>query len=238
MTDTAAVPFMEHLVEFRNRVIKSLIAIGVGTLISFFFNEWILDVLARPYRIAVPGGDLAFFRPTEAFSLVMRLSLFGGFILASPVVLYQVWRFVAPALTGSEKRWAVPVTSIFTVLFLAGGLVGSWALSRGLGVLLEFGGDALTPVIGADFYLKFAMRFILAFAISFEFPVFIFAAAAVGAVTSRQLRQGRRWAVLVIVVFAAIITPSGDPLTLMLLAGPMYVLYEAAILAVRWILRK
>ena len=238
MTQAAAVPFTEHLEELRNRIIKSLIAIGVGTLIAFFFNEWILEVLARPYQIAVPDGDLAFFRPTEAFSLVMRLSLFGGFILASPVILYQLWRFIAPALTVREKRWAVPLTSIFVVLFLAGGLVGYWALSRGLGFLLEFGGDALTPVIGADFYLKFAMRFILAFAFSFEFPVFIFAAAAVGAVTSRQLRKGRRWAVLTIVVFAAVITPSGDPLTLMLLAVPMYVLYEAAILAVRWILRK
>ncbi len=238
MTQAAAVPFTEHLEELRNRIIKSLIAIGVGTLIAFFFNEWILEVLARPYQIAVPDGDLAFFRPTEAFSLVMRLSLFGGFILASPVILYQLWRFIAPALTVREKRWAVPLTSIFVVLFLAGGLVGYWALSRGLGFLLEFGGDALTPVIGADFYLKFAMRFILAFAFSFEFPVFIFAAAAVGAVTSRQLRKGRRWAVLTIVVFAAVITPSGDPLTLMLLAVPMYVLYEAAILAVRWMLRK
>lgn len=238
MTKTDAVPFTEHLEELRNRIIKSLIAVGVGTLMAFFFNEWILAVLARPYELAVPGGDLAFFRPTEAFSLVMRLSLFGGFIIASPVVLYQLWRFVAPALTGREKRWAVPLTAIFVTLFLSGGLVGYWALSRGLGFLLEFGGDALTPVIGADFYLKFAMRFILAFAFSFEFPVFIFAAAAVGAVTSRQLRKGRRWAVLTIVVFAAVITPSGDPLTLMLLAVPMYVLYEAAILAVRWILRK
>jgi sec-independent protein translocase protein TatC len=238
VTGATPVPFTAHLEELRNRIIKSLIAIGVGTLIAFFFNEWILDVLARPYQIAVPDGDLAFFRPTEAFSLVMRLSLFGGFILASPVILYQLWRFIAPALTPREKRWAVPMTAIFVTLFLAGGLVGYWALSRGLGFLLDFGGDALTPVIGADFYLKFAMRFILAFAFSFEFPVFIFAAAAVGAVTSRQLRKGRRWAILVIVVFAAVITPSGDPLTLLLLAVPMYVLYEAAILAIRWILRK
>ncbi len=229
---------MEHLEELRNRIIKSLIAVGVGTIVAFFASDWILDILTRPYQIAIPDASLAFFRPTEAFSLVMRLSLFGGFIIASPVVLYQLWRFVAPALTRKEKRWAIPLTAVFVSLFLIGIAVGYWALSRGLGFLLEFGGDALVPVIGADFYLKFAMRFILAFGISFEFPVFIFAAAAVGAVTSARLRQGRRWAVLVIVVFAAVITPTGDPLTLSLLAVPMYLLYEASILAVRWVLRR
>ena len=170
--------------------------------------------------------------------MVMRISLWAGVIIASPVILYQAWRFVAPALTPREKRWAIPLTAIFTLLFLAGVVVGYWALERGLGFLLGFGGDALEPLIGGEFYLRFAMRFILAFGISFEFPVFIFAAAAFGVVSSRTLRSNRRWAVLIIVVFAAIITPSGDPLTLMLLAVPMYLLYEAAILAVRFILKK
>lgn len=229
---------MEHLRELRSRIVKALIAVGIGTIVAFVFHEAILEFLVRPYRAAVPDADLAYFKPTEAFSLVMRLSLFGGVILASPVVLYQMWRFVVPALTGREKRWAIPTTAAFVTLFLAGGAVGYWSLARGLEFLFTFGGDALTPVIGGDFYLRFAMRFILAFAISFEFPIFIFAAAAVGATSSAQLRSVRRWAILIIVVFAAIITPSGDPLTLMLLAVPMYVFYELAILAIRWILRK
>lgn len=237
MTDTP-VSFLDHLDELRSRLIKSLIAVGVGTFVAFFFYEEILALLARPYEMAVPGSELVFFRPTEAFSLSMRLSLFGGVILASPVILYQIWRFVAPALTPREKRWAIPITIIFVLLFLAGVVVGYFALERGLGFLLGFGSENLEPVIGADYYLSFAMRFILAFGISFEFPVFIFAAAAVGVVSSAQLRSVRRWAVLIIVVFAAVITPSGDPLTLMLLAVPMYVLYEASILAVRFILKK
>jgi sec-independent protein translocase protein TatC len=237
MTDTP-VSFLDHLDELRSRLIKSLIAVGVGTFIAFFFYEDILALLARPYETAVPGSELVFFRPTEAFSLSMRLSLFGGVILASPVILYQIWRFVAPALTPREKRWAIPITIVFVLLFLAGVVVGYFALERGLGFLLGFGSENLEPVIGADNYLSFAMRFILAFGISFEFPVFIFAAAAFGVVSSAQLRSVRRWAVLIIVVFAAVITPSGDPLTLMLLAVPMYVLYEASILAVRFILKK
>lgn len=237
MTDTP-VTFLDHLGEMRDRIIKSLIAIGIGTLAAFFLHEEILAILVYPYEQAVPGANLAYFRPTEAFSLAMRISLFGGVILASGVILYQAWRFVAPALTPREKRWAIPMTLIFLALFISGITVGYFALSRGLGFLLSFGGETLEPVIGAEFYLSFAMRFILAFGIAFEFPVFIFGAAAFGAVTSRQLRGARRWAVLTIVIFAAVITPSGDPLTMLLLAVPMYVLYEVAILAVRFILKK
>ena len=237
MTDDP-VSFLDHIDEMRGRLIKSLIAIGIATVIAFIFHEQILAILVYPYEVALPGTELAYFRPTEAFSLAMRISLWAGVILASPIILYQTWRFVAPALTSREKRWAIPLTTVFVLLFLAGILVGYVALARGLSFLLSFGGDALEPVIGAEFYLSFAMRFILAFGISFEFPVFIFAAAAFGAVTSYQLRHSRRWALLIIVIGAAIITPSGDPLTLLLLAVPVYILYEAAILAVRFILKK
>jgi len=231
-------PMMEHLVEFRSRLVKVLIAVGLGTVVAFFFNEEILTLLAEPYKRAIPDGSLAFFRVTEAFATVMRLSLFGGIILASPVILYQSWRFAAPALSPKEKRWAYPITAVFVFLFISGVVVGYLALERGLGFLLEFGGDALVPIIGADFYLKFATRFIFAFGIAFEFPVFLFAAAAVGVVTSRKLRDNRRWAVLIIIIAAAIITPSGDPVTLMLLAVPLYVLFELTILAIRFILRR
>ena len=237
MTDQA-MSFMDHLGELRSRLIKALIAIGLGTIVAFGFHEQIIEILARPYETAVDDAQLAFFRPTEAFSLAMSIALFGGVILASPVILYQAWRFVAPALTPREKRWAVPLTAIFVVLFLAGVFTGYWALGRGLRFLLDFGGELLEPVIGAEFYLSFAMRFVLAFGLAFEFPVFLFAAAAFGAVSSRQLGRGRRWAVLVIVVAAAFITPSGDPLTLLLLSVPLYLLYEVTILAVRYILKR
>ena len=236
-TETAALPFMSHLAELRNRLIKSVIAVFLMAIVGFVFHEEILEFLAEPYRVAV-DADLAFFRPTEAFSLVMKVSLWAGVILASPVILYQLWRFVSPALTPREKKWAVPLVSVFVLLFLLGIGVGYLALERGLLFLLEFGGDALEPVIGAQFYFSFAMRFLLAFGISFEFPVFIFAAAAAGAVTSQQLRKGRRWSILIIVVSAALITPSGDPLTLLMLAAPMYVFYEITILAVRFILKR
>jgi len=229
---------MNHLVEFRTRFVKALIAIGIGTVVAFVFNEQLLKIITVPYSRAVPDQPLAFFRVTEAFSTVMRVSLFGGLLLASPVILYQIWRFAAPALTPREKRWAYPVTAVFVALFISGVVVGYLALERGLGFLLDFGGDALVPLITAEFYLKFATRFILAFGIAFEFPVFLFAAAAVGAITSKKLRDNRRWALLIILISAAFITPSGDPMTLMLLSVPLYVLFEVTILAIRFILRK
>lgn len=238
MTGSAHMGFMEHLGELRDRLVKMGAAVVAASVASFFFHEWILDLLARPFEQALDSGRLAVFRPTEAFSLVMRLSLFGGIVLASPVILYQLWRFISPALSKSEKKWVVPIITAFTILFAAGVTLGYWALARGLEFLLNFGGDTLDPIIGADNYLGFAMRFILAFGIAFEFPVFLFGAAAAGMVTSQRLRKGRRWAVLGILFAAALITPSGDPLTLMLLSVPLYAMFEMTILAIRFILKK
>jgi len=231
-------PFLGHIEELRSRIIKSVIAVVVGTIVSFVFYDQLIGLLARPYRLATGQEGLVYFRPTEAFSLAMRVSVFGGIVLASPVLLYQIWRFVAPALTPREKRWAVPLTVVFVVLFVSGVAIGYWSLARGLAFLLTFEGSGLQPLIRAEFYLEFAMRFLLAFGISFEFPVFLFAAAAFGAVKSSQLGKARRWAVVIILVFAAFITPSGDPVTLMLLSVPMYPPHEAAILAIRVFLKR
>jgi sec-independent protein translocase protein TatC len=235
---SGAMPLMGHLAELRNRLIKALIAVGAGSIIAFAFNEQILEFLVEPYRVIDPDAQLAFFRPTEGFSLVMRISLWGGAILATPVIFYQLWRFVAPALSRREKRWILPLVAVLVLLFAAGLTVGYWSLSRALDFLFEFGGDNLVPIIGADEYLKFAMRFLFAFGVAFCFPVFVFAAAAAGVVDSRTLRRGRRWTAIIILIGAALITPTGDPLTLLLLALPMYVLYEVTILAVRFLLRR
>jgi sec-independent protein translocase protein TatC len=231
-------PIMSHLTELRSRLFKVAAAIVIGSIAAFIFRNWIFDLLIDPYEQITGDSKLAFFKPTEAFSLFMRLSLFGGFILASPIVIYQVWAFVAPALSKREKRIAIPVVMILVVLFLSGVGFGYWSLQRGLGFLIDFGGDSLDPVIGGSFYLSFAMRFLLVFGIAFEFPVFLYAAAAMGVVGWRQLAAGRRWAVLLIVTIGAVVTPSGDPYTLLLLSVPLYVFYEATIWIVRFTLRR
>lgn len=220
---------LEHLDELRSRLLKALGVLTVGALIAFIFRDWCFDLLVAPFREVAGDQDLVFFRPTEAFSLFMQISLFGGLVLASPVILYQLWAFVGPGLTRGEKRRVVPVALILSVLFIGGVLLGYFALERGLGFLLGFGSDRLEPTIGADHYLNFALRFLLVFGVAFEFPVFLFALTAAGVVDWRTLARGRRWAIIVIVVGGAVATPSGDPLTLALLAVPLYVLYEATI---------
>ncbi len=235
---TSTMPYAAHITELRNRLIKSLIAVGIGTVVAFMYNEQILEWLVAPYREIEPDATLATFRVMEAFSVVMRISLWGGVILASPVITYQVWRFVSPALSKREKRWAILAVLVLIALFLVGVGVGYLALERGLVFLLDFGGDVLVPVIGADYYLRFAMRFLLVFGVAFQFPVFLFVAAAFGIVKSSWLRSERRWAAVIILVVAAVVTPTGDPLTLLSLSVPLYVLYELTILAIRLILKK
>jgi sec-independent protein translocase protein TatC len=228
----------EHLEELRNRIIKIGVAVVAGSIVAFIFREWIFDLLVDPYARVVEDRDLVFFRPTEAFSLYMRISLFGGFVLASPVVIWQLWAFISPALTKREKRAVVPIVAALALLFLAGIAFGYWSLQRGLGFLIDFGGDQLEPTIGGNYYLSFALRFLLVFGIAFEFPVFLYAAAAVRIVGWRRLAAGRRWAVLIIVTVGAVVTPSGDPLTLLLLSVPLYLLYEATIWIIRFTLRR
>lgn len=230
--------FMDHLVELRSRLIRSLIGVGVMTVVAFFFYNEVLELLSRPYLEAVDGDRLAFFQPTEAFSLALRLSLWSGVILASPVLIFHLWRFVGPALTPRERRYVIPLSGVLGILFIGGIVAGYLAMPLTLELLIGFGQDALEPTIGADFYLRFAMRFLLAFGIAFEFPVFLFAAALMGITTSAKLRAWRRYAVTVIVIGAALLTPGGDPLTLLLLSVPLYVLYEGTILAIRLILKK
>ncbi len=238
MTSDVRMGFMQHLVELRSRLIKSVAAVLVTTVVAFFFWQDVLELLSQPYLEATGGDRLRFFQVTEAFSLALRMSLFTGLIVASPVLIYQLWRFVSPALTPREKRFVIPLSGVLGILFIGGVVAGYLALPFSLELLVGFGERLLEPTIGADFYLRFAMRFLLAFGLAFEFPVFLFAAALFGLVTSQKLREFRRWAVTIILIGAALLTPGGDPLTLALLATPLYLLYELTILAIRFILRK
>ena len=167
----------------------------------------------------------------------MRIGLFGGVILASPVILYQMWAFVNPALNSKERKWAIPVVTALAILFVGGVLFGYWSLPRGLDFLLGVLPDVENNLRVGDYY-SFTLRFLLAFGLAFLYPVFLFAAAAAGVVSSEQLARGRRWAVLIVVTAAALITPSGDAFTLMLLSVPLYLMYEITYWLVRLVLKK
>lgn len=238
MSTGARMPILEHLKELRRRLFIGAIAVLIGAVIGFIVRDWLLDLMVDPYERATGQTGLAFFEVGEAFSVSMKVALFGGVVLAAPVWLYEIWAFITPALSKREKRWVIPIIITLVILFIAGVSFAYWTMERALDWLLGFGGDRLTPVIGVNRYLNFAFRYLLVFGVAFLFPVFVFTAAAVGAVGSKQLKKGRRWAVLIIVTVGAILTPTGDPLTLLLLSTPLYLLYETTIWLVRFALKK
>ncbi|HEU4916279.1 MAG TPA: twin-arginine translocase subunit TatC [Acidimicrobiia bacterium] len=228
---------LAHLEELRWRLVRVFIAIVVGGVVALAFHDQLRMILEAPFRAAAPSNDLQTLNPTEQWGVLMRIALFGGIILASPVVLYQIWAFIQPALTKRERNWALPVVGSLVVLFVGGVVFGYVTLPRGLEFLLEIFPDVESNLRLGDYY-SFTLRFLIAFGLAFLFPVFLFAAAAAGVISSRQLARGRRWAVLVIVIGAAVITPSGDAFSLMVLSVPLYLMYEVTYWLVRLILRK
>lgn len=228
---------LSHLEELRWRLVKAAIAITAASLLALIFAGAIKHLLEGPYLAACETCEFQVLSATEQFSVLMRIALFGGIILASPVILYQIWAFISPALSTRERRWVIPIIAACAGLFMLGVLLGFWVLPRGLDFLLGIFSGVRTDLRMLD-YFSFAIRFMLAFGVSFLYPVFLFAAAAAGLVSSRQLARGRRWAVLIIVVVAAAITPTGDALTLAMLSVPLYVFYEVTYWLVRLILRK
>ncbi len=230
-------PLMAHLEELRWRLVRMALALAIASGLALIFASRIKDILELPYKEACPDCVFQTLNATEQFSVLMRIALFGGLILASPVVLYQVWAFVSPALNARERRWVIPIVSACSILFTVGVLFGFFTLPRGLGFLLHIFSDVRTDLRMLD-YFSFAMRFMLMFGVSFLYPVFLYVAAAMGIVSAPQLAKGRRWALLIIVIVAAAITPTGDALTLTMLSVPLYVLYEATYWVVRLTLRK
>lgn len=228
---------LAHLEELRWRVVRIFIAVIVGGLIALVFHDQLRAILEAPFRTAAPQNDLQTLNPTEQWGVLMRIALFGGIILASPVVLYQLWAFIQPALTKKERNWALPIVGALVVLFVSGVVVGYLTLPRGLEFLLDIFPDVESNLRLGDYY-SFTLRFLFAFGLAFLFPVFLFAAAAAGVISSQQLAKWRRWAVLIIVIGAALITPSGDAFSLIVLSVPLYLMYEATYWLVRLVLRK
>lgn len=237
MSDAEPQSILTHLDELRWRIVKMAIAILVGAIVAFVFSDQLRNLLEAPFETAAPESSLQSLAATEQWGVLMRIGLFGGVILASPVILFQLWGFVNPALTSRERKWAIPVVMALAILFVGGVFFGYWALPRGLAFLLDIFPDVDNNLRVGDYY-SFTLRFLLAFGLAFLYPVFLFAAAAAGVVTSQQLGRGRRWAVLIVVTGAALITPSGDAFTLMLLSVPLYLMYEITYWLVRFVLKK
>ena len=235
---------IEHLAELRSRLIKSIVAIVVGGVVCWVLYPLILDLLLRPYcqtfpveqrvesGLFGPGGGCKLFitDPLEPFSVRLTVAGYGGLSLAMPVLLWQVWRFVAPGLYKHEKRYAAPFVLAGVLLFASGASLAYWSLPRALDFLALIGGADLVSLFSPKRYLGFVVKMMAAFGLAFQFPIALITLQALGIVSNRTLRKNRSYAVVGIVVLVAVITPSGDPFTLLALSTPMYGFYEISIL--------
>lgn len=223
---------VEHLGELRTRMVRAAMALAVGTAIGFIVANRLLALLVQPYCKAKQGEECALvvIDPLEGFSTRIKLALFVGAVLGSPVILWQIWRFVTPGLHKNEKRYAVPFIASSIVLFLIGAVLAVITFPQALNFLIGIGGPDLVPLFSPSKYLRLYLLVVVAFGIAFEFPILLIFLQLARILKSTQLRRWRRGAIIAIFVFAAVITPSQDPITLFSMAGPMYLFYEASIL--------
>jgi sec-independent protein translocase protein TatC len=223
---------VEHLIELRRRLVISIVAVAVSGGLAYWFAPEAIKFLLTYYRDATDNQRNAFIftGPLDAFVTRLKIATYGGIVLALPVWLWQVWRFVTPGLHPKEKRYAIPFVLSSIVLFALGAAVALVTLPEALGFLLNAGGQEIQPLLTADKYVGLVSLMILAFGLAFEFPVLLVFLLIARVLRTEQLRSWRRWAILFIVVFAAVITPSQDPYSLFFMAVPMYVFYEVSII--------
>jgi sec-independent protein translocase protein TatC len=225
-------PFMEHLGELRTRIMRGLIAVLVGLLIAFPFSQRIVDYLARP--VTDQKLNLVFLALTEAFWVQMKVALITGLFIASPAILWQVWRFVAPGLYDHERRYAAPFVIVGSLLFIGGGVFALKVVTPyAIAFLLSYSRPGLSPMISIASYIDFILKFTLAFGAVFELPLIITLLSRMGVVTPQTLARHRKYAVLGAFIAAAILTPTPDIFNQTLMAGPLILLYEVGIVSAR-----
>jgi len=240
----AAMSMMEHLRELRTRLIYGLAAFVAISIGAFFLFEpilgWLLDPLCGLPRelLGSQGCELSGFGPAEPFVVRLKVTAMVGVVCSAPVWLYQVWAFVTPGLTAQEKKYALPFIVSSVVLFAVGVTFAYLTLQPGLRFLIGLGEGLITPLFRADAYLNFVGLMFLGFGVTFELPLLLFFLGLAGVVTVTQLRQQRRAAFVTIVALAAVVTPSQDPYTMLLMAVPLYLLYELTIILLRVVQRK
>ena len=230
--DGAEMPFLDHLEELRWRIIWSLLALVAGVGIAFFLllQFDVLALLERPILPYLAGRKLVFTHPGDPFTIVLNAAIVIGVAFALPVILHQLWSFIAPALYKHEKRVAVGVFFFAVLLFLGGASLGWFGvLPLALPWLMGFGGTALEPMITASEYFGFATSLALAFGLAFELPILILAFAALGIVTPQLLNKYRRHAIVAVVIVGAFLTPGDLILTTVAMAVPLYLLYEISV---------
>src|SRR4051794_4201610 len=229
-------PLVEHVLELRNRLAVSAVAIVAGTVLMWFFFNPVWNFLKQPYcdlpqshRLTGNECTLVVTGIFEGFFLRLKVSFILGIVVSSPVWLYQIWGFITPALHAREKRWTYTFLACAVPLFAAGAVLAYITLSAGLSFLLGVNPNDVLALVTVSSYLSFALAMLLIFGVSFEFPLVVVLLNFMGVLSYRRLRSWWRPMVLGIFVFAAVATPSQDPFTMSALAVPMSVLYWMAV---------
>jgi sec-independent protein translocase protein TatC len=229
----ATMPVMDHLTELRYRLIVCVCAVLAGGIIAFVLYNPIFNTLIHPYCTSLPSGrscKLLQISPLDGVAIRLRIATYGGFVLASPIIFYQLWRFVTPALNPKEKKYAYPFVISSVLLFMLGGLVAWLTFPKALDFLQTIGGNKLLISYTPGPYIRLLLLTIVAFGLAFEFPILLVFLQLGGVVTSKKLASWRRMAIVLIFFIAAVITPSQDPYSLFAMAVPMCLLYEVSIL--------
>ena len=220
---------VDHLAELRDRIVKVLIVVILTSLVGFYFATPIIGILVAP----LPNNQLQFTGLGDAFFINVKIAIVVGIILAMPVILYQVWAFIAPGLTDAERRTVRPWIPIALVFFALGVGIAYLILPYAVQFLMGFSSQYLNPLITAGPYFDFVTTLFLAFGLIMEFPILLFGLSRVGIVTSERLSSARRMAILVIAIFSAAATPGGDLVSPFVLGITMYLLFEGTIFVIR-----
>ena len=229
-------PLTEHLRELRSRLVKSGIAIIIGMGVGWVYYPTLFAWLSRPFNDVVAQAEaegrtitLALTGVADPFVLQLQVAAVAGIIISSPVWLYQLWRFVTPGLHRNERRWALGFAMIATPLFLAGVALAYVVLPLGLEILFGFTPEGVENIVSVDRYLSFFLRTVLVFGVGFLVPLLLVLLNFAGVLSGRRLLSWWRWIILSVFLFAAIATPTGDPINLLLLAGPIMLLVALAV---------
>jgi len=230
--DESRMSFMEHLGELRTRLMRSLLALLVGLGIALPFSQQIMDYLAKPARDT--NHNLVFLSLTEAFWVQMKIGLIVGLFVASPAVLWQIWRFISPGLHVHERKYAAPFVIIGTLLFVGGGAFSLKVVTPfAIQFLLSYERPGLQAMISIGSYIDFLLKFTLAFGAVFELPLVITILARLGVVSPATLAKNRKYAILGAFIAGAVLTPTPDMFNQTLMAGPLILLYEVGIICAR-----
>lgn len=227
--------FTAHLSELRKRLIVCFIAVGIGFCIAYAYSAEIFDWLVQPLIGVLPPGDkLVFTALPEAFFIYIKASLIAGTVLAAPVIFYELWMFVAPGLYQKEKKFVLPFVLISSLLFVCGALFGYYVVFPvGFRFLVGFSTENIRALPSLQLYLSFSLKMLLGFGLVFELPVLAYFLGRIGILNARMMAQNRRIAILLIFIVAAIVTPP-DVASQVMLAIPLYLLFEGSILIVRF----